>query len=67
MASQQYLLALQMTPPGSPDLWQLYQQLGEVYDKAGDSAQARLYGQKALDAAPTANRAEIQAWLKTLP
>ncbi len=66
-ASQQYLLAIQMTPPGSPDLWQLYRQLGEVYEKAGDFGQARLYGQKALDAAPAADRAEIQAWLKTLP
>jgi len=67
MASDQYLQAIQMTPPTSPDLSQLYRQLAGVYEKAGDLANARHCGQKALDAAPAAGRSELQAWLKTLP
>ncbi len=67
MAVEQLQRAIQMTLPGSPDLWQLYRQLGGVYEKAGDTSQARVYGQKALDLAPAASRAEIEAWLKTLP
>ncbi len=67
MAIEELQRAIQMTPPGGQDLWQLYWRLGRVYEKAEEPSQARLYGQKALDLAPAANRGEIEAWLRALP
>jgi hypothetical protein len=67
MAIEQNLRVIQNTPPGSSNLWQIYRRLGGLYQRAGDSAQARTYGQNALAVAPAGYQAEISSWLKTVP
>ncbi|MBL8058884.1 MAG: hypothetical protein JNK29_19420, partial [Anaerolineales bacterium] len=47
--------------------WQVYRALGELYRQMGDNAQARLFAQQALAAAPDAEKPNLQAWLDALP
>lgn len=47
--------------------WQVFRALSELFRQVGDLVQARLYGQQALDAAPEAEKAALQAWLSALP
>jgi O-antigen ligase/Flp pilus assembly protein TadD len=50
-----------------PNQWQVYRALGELYRQKGDLVNARTFGQQALQAAPEANKQEVQDWLNTLP
>lgn len=49
---------------GAPGLnkWQIYQAIAELYRQLGDTVQARLYAQQALDSAPDDKKAEVQSW-----
>jgi len=49
---------------GAPGLnkWQIYQAIAELYRQLGDTAQARIYAQQALDSAPEDKKAELQNW-----
>ncbi len=62
-AIDQYLLA---APKAGGNQWQIYQAVAELYRQLGDVAQARNYGQLALNGAPDANKAGLQGWLNGL-
>ena len=63
-AIEQYLLAAPKA--ASNQQWQIYQAVAELYRQLGDAAQARAYGQLALDGAPDSNKPQLQAWLNAL-
>jgi tetratricopeptide (TPR) repeat protein len=47
--------------------WQLYLAISELYAQLGDIGQARAYAELSLQAAPEADKPNIQAWLDRLP
>ncbi len=66
-ALAEYMRAVQMAGSGWPNVWQVYWRMAKLYLQNGDQAQARAFGEKAFEAAPTASQPEIRAWLNALP
>ncbi len=64
-AIQAYLRVAQINAGAGQ--WQVYRALAELYLQSGDNAQARQFGQQALEAAPEAEKANVQNWLSALP
>ena len=64
-AIEQYLVVAQLN--AGPNQWKVLQALGELYRQTGDLAQARKFGEEALNLAPEANKADLQNWLNALP
>jgi tetratricopeptide (TPR) repeat protein len=65
LAIEQYITVGQFNDPAVSQ-WQLYQQIADLYRQLGDIGQARQYAQLALDAAPDANKPQVQQYLDTL-
>ena len=65
LAIEQYITVGQFNDPAVSQ-WQLYQQIADLYRQLGDMGQARQYAQLALDAAPDANKPQVQQYLDTL-
>ncbi len=72
-ATTQYSQAIsayqQIADLGSPGVepWRLYQRMAQLSLVISDTTQARTLAQKALAAAPDANKTDLQNWIKTLP
>jgi tetratricopeptide (TPR) repeat protein len=49
------------------DPWRVNLAISELYAQMGDSPQARAYAELALQAAPDADKPNVQAWLDQLP
>lgn len=49
------------------DPWRLFLAISEQYAQMGDLAQARVYAEQSLQAAPDADKPTVQAWLDRLP
>jgi hypothetical protein len=47
--------------------WQLYLAISELYARLGDIGQARANAELSLQAAPDADKPNVQAWLDQLP
>ncbi len=65
LAIEQYIKVGQSNDP-TVSQWQLYQQISDLYRQLGDIGQARQYAQLALDAAPEANKPQVQQYLDGL-
>lgn len=64
-AIQEYLKVAELN--AGINQWQVFRALGELYRQAGDNVQARNYGQQAIGLAPETEKANLEAWLATVP
>jgi tetratricopeptide (TPR) repeat protein len=65
-AIDQYQQLVQLATPGL-EVWRVEQRIANLYVLLKNPAQAQAFASQALAAAPQANKADVQAWMATLP